>query len=182
MLEINAKYPNRRRTMLMSAWQIWQPLPILSSWRIHASQNRWWPHDTNSRRGSHCTTRHTSQLLAWSSSRKSLSGSVASVLRSQRLSRIDVNCAMWHDLSIRLLIYLLTCTTHSFRHYSYSSANYVDYVTSCYPCTWCSRAFESCISYPSEFGQVFSSPAFSIPVFQSPRSDHTFLWIRPVLE
>jgi len=35
----------------------------------------------------------------------------------------------------RLLSYLLTCTTHSFQHYSYASANYVDYVTSRYPYT-----------------------------------------------
>ena len=27
------------------------------------------------------------------------------------------------------------CTTHSFQHYSYASANYVDYVTSRYPYT-----------------------------------------------
>ena len=54
LVEINAKYQNRRRTMLMSPWQIRQPLPIRSRWRIHPSQNRWWPHGTSARRGSRC--------------------------------------------------------------------------------------------------------------------------------
>ena len=54
LVVINAKYQNRRRTMLMSPWQIRQPLPICSRWRIHPSQNRWWPHGTSARRGSRC--------------------------------------------------------------------------------------------------------------------------------
>jgi len=41
-----------------------------------------------------------------------------SVASCMRLSRIDVNSAMWHVLSVRLLRYLLT--THFFQHYSYA--------------------------------------------------------------
>ena len=86
--------------MLMSARQIGKPLLIRSWCRIHASQNRWWPHGTSARRGSRCATRHASQLsvslasvpltvaapasaLAWSSSGEPLSESVASVYRSK---------------------------------------------------------------------------------------------------
>ena len=65
--------------------------------------------------------------------------------------------------------YLFTCTTHSFQHYSYASANYVDYVsyaslpihimflTRDVP-AFCSPAF----STPCEFGPAFSIPAFSV--------------------
>ena len=35
--------------MVMSARQTGHGLPILSRWRIHDSQNRWWPHGTSAR-------------------------------------------------------------------------------------------------------------------------------------
>jgi len=60
--------------MVMSARQIGHGLPILSRWRIHDSQNRWWPHGTSARRGSRCATRHTSHCQSlqsrWRSRRR----------------------------------------------------------------------------------------------------------------
>ena len=52
-------------------------------------------------------------------------------------SRLDVNCAEWDDLTIRLLECLLTITIYSFQHYSYVTANYmyVNYVMFRYPYT-----------------------------------------------
>ena len=61
------------------------------------------------------------------------------VTSSCLLYRIDVNCAMWLDRSVRLL----TCARHSFQH-SYVFANYVDHITSRYPYIWCSCVFHPC--------------------------------------
>jgi len=77
--------------------------------------------------------------------------------------RTDVNCTMWNVLSVRLLIYLLSCIVHIlFITYSHASANYVDYITSRYTYTWCSRVLQFRIVYLCEFGPAFFIPAFLV--------------------
>jgi len=81
-------------------------------------------------------------------------------------SRLDVNCAEWDDLTIRLLECLLTITIHSFQHYSYVTANYmyVNYVMFRYIYTHTHdvpRVFQSCLFHPWNFGSAFSGAAIS---------------------
>jgi len=85
--------------------------------------------------------------------------------------RWGCNCAMWHDLSVRLLRYLLTCTIHYFQHYPYASANYVDNVTSRCSYTWCSRVFQFCIFYPCDLVPRFPVLRFPFPCFQLPETE-----------
>ena len=101
-----------------------------------------------------------------------------------RLSRIDVSCAMWHDLSVRLRRCLITCTTHSFQHYyqRIRELRWLCYVSLpihvMFPCLpvlhflplrICFCVFQSCLFHPCDLVPCFPVLRFPFPCFQSSR-------------
>jgi len=62
--------------------------------------------------------------------------------------------------TIATIVFTTRRTAHCFQHYSYASANYVDYVTSRYPYIWCSRVFQSRLFHPCDLVPRFPFPRF----------------------